>query len=251
MNLINIFKELTGGAPSFKEALREKRGIPRISCSINARARLNDRNRHFTITNLSLNGIRMESPIRLSTGLTFPLSVDAGAAALENSSFEYTTLRVKVVWCRKKRYSPLFIAGLSFTDREDILERSWVHYVFHRMGFDPESIFMPRGNLRIFSSFPVSCIGDNKVSDGIIINIGLGGLLMESTVDFSPQASVTLAIGPYKGFRKLTAGGKVIRSTPLEKKKEKLVAIEFETMPPREYKELGRLLLALLSEDVF
>jgi hypothetical protein len=249
MDLISAIKELTLGPNFFKSALREKRHIPRIVCSIKAYARIQNKPLLLRITDVGTRGLRVKSFIKFPPELLFQLTVETDTGTLSFGGFTNDTLTVKVAWCRKNRYGDGFIAGLLFADSEDNIKKSWVYYLFSEFGIEDEDTQKKRETIRIPVEIPVLCTSDaGRRTRGIIQDIGMGGVLIQGAEEIPEGESLELSIGPYKKFNKITVRGHVLRNRYLERSYQWLIGVQFTTMASKQYKSIGKMILDILKE---
>lgn len=249
MDLMNFIKELTLGPGFFKEALKEKRTMPRIVCSIKAYAKVRGRRHIFKITDVGLKGVKVETYVKLPKDLTFRLTVDTETGVLQYGGFTKDTLVVQVAWCRKQRFTDAYNAGLLLIDNEANIRSSWVYHIFKEMGVDQDTILKKRESYRIPIELPVTCVtrGNERIG-GIILNLGLGGILMRSDDDIPKGTEAQISIGPFKENKAICVQGKVVRSSYVDVSYTYHMGIEFTEVAPKEYLAIGRLILKILRE---
>jgi c-di-GMP-binding flagellar brake protein YcgR len=249
MDLIGAIKELTLGPNFFKATLKEKRQIPRMTCHIKASAIIDGKRLIFWITDLSLRGLKVESAARLARNLVYDLRVETESGTLSDGAFARDTLRVKVAWCRKHPHGIKYSAGLLFVDPEELLRESWVYYIFNEIGFGEDSGYRKRTSLRITSDFPFECTTrDGRVLSGNLQNLSIGGVLANCGEEIPQGTIVSLSIGPYQTFRKISCRGKVVRTSFIERTYQYLLGIEFVEMAARDFKHLGKMILSIVKE---
>jgi hypothetical protein len=246
MDLINALKKFALGPIFYQHELKEKRRIPRLECAIQAHAVIDDRDVLLIITDVSVKGIKVESPVRLAGGLDFPLTVRAGSGSLRSMGFTFDTLNVRVIQCRKKPLGSKFLARLLFTDHENRIRESWVYYLFGLFGIDRPEQDQKREIIRDPYELDVLCrCGSRKEELGMARDVGLGGLLLEFTREIEPGASIEMKIlSPYDS-QQLSMKGTVVRTEFLKTTHRWLLAIRFTEMEERVYKALGKLILTL------
>jgi len=235
----------------YERVLKEKRDVLRIIININAAIILNNKPIEILIKDLSEKGVRIDSPVKLSQGAVFPLSVKLSRRVMSEASFERNTIQVKVLWCRKVRFSTSCTVGLIFEDSPQNIEKSWVPYILKRFGKEKDEEFTKRDTLRVFTRLPVRCrFSRDAFINGIVENISLSGLLMTLEYDIPMGTLLLLSIGPYKSFREVQLKGTIVRKEE-GRKSEWLIAVEFIKPTSREIKNIGRLIVALMKEELF
>jgi hypothetical protein len=249
MDLIGVIKEITLGPNFFKATLKEKRRIARMTCNIKASTLIDKRQVSMWITDMSLRGVKVSSPARLSKNGIFDLKVETRRGILSDGGFSRDTLKVKVAWCRKYPQGLNYSAGLLFMDPGEILKDSWVHYIFNEIGFGEEAGYKKRTSLRISSDFPFECVTeDRRILSGNVQNLSIGGVLVNCGEEIHKGTVVNLSIGPYLTFRKISCRGKVVRISFIQQTYQYLLGIEFMEMEAREFVHLGKIILSLVRE---
>lgn len=246
MELINALKEFALGPIFYQEKLKEKRRSPRLVCGFQAYAAIDKKDVLLFVTDVSVKGVKVESPVKLRRGFEFAFTVKAGSGSLSKLAFNIDTLLVQVVQCRKKPASNRYIARLLFTDSEARIRDSWVYYLFSLFGIDKPDLEQKRELRR--DPYELNVLfwhGTKKEELGTGRDIGLGGMLIEFEKEITPGTSIDMKIlSPHEG-RELDLKGTVVRADFLKKINRWLLAVRFLDMEDREYKALGKLILSL------
>ncbi len=236
---------------SYEEVLKEKRDLLRVAVNINAVMIINNNPCEILIKDLSEKGMRIESPGKLVKGAVYPLSVKLSKKVLSEASFERNTIQVRVLWCRKVSFSSRCTVGLIFEDPPHIIAQTWVPYILDRFGKEKDEVLAKRDTLRIFTRLPIRCrFTRDAFIQGVVENISLSGLLMTVEYDIPMGTLLLLFIGPYKSFREIQLKGTIARKQE-GRKSEWLVAVEFIKPTSREIKDIGKLILMLMKEELF
>jgi len=164
--------------------------------------------------------------------------------------FEVDTINTEVVWCRKRRNSNHYYAGIRFTDTPDIIEKSWANFVLGSFGITEGPFRQKRKLLRVPSNIPVTChYGEYTFTCGIIADIGLGGLKMKLNIDPGRGKAVALRVGPYNMIPALDCRATVMRS-PFNISTNKFeVGVQFNDLNNRQVKRLGKYILTILHQS--
>jgi len=246
MELINALKEFALGPIFYQEKLREKRRCPRLVCGFQAYASVDKKDVLLFVTDVSVKGVKVESPVRLRRGYEFAFTVRAGSGSLSKLAFNIDTLLVQVIQCRKKPGSSRYIARLLFTDSDARIRDSWVYYLFSLFGIDKPDLEQKRELRR--DNYELNVLfwyGTRKEELGTGRDIGLGGMLIEFEREITPGTTIDMKIlSPVDG-RELALKGTVVRTEFLKKFHLWLLAVRFLDMEDREYKALGKLILSL------
>jgi len=236
---------------SYEKELKEKRDLLRVGVNINAAIIVSDKPCEILIKDLSEKGMRVESPGKLARGALFMMSVRLSAKVLKEASFERNTLQVRVLWCRKVRFSSRCTVGMLFVDPPQIIEQSWVPYILDRFGGKRDEVYAKRDTLRVFTRIPIRCrFSRDAFINGIVENISLSGLLMTLEYDIPMGTLLLLSIGPYRSIREIQLKGSIVRKEE-GRKSEWLIAVQFIKPSARETRDIGKLILTLMKEELF
>lgn len=175
--LRNKIQGLEATDPDFPQlSLAERRRKLRIKTYIRLQIKLESGPGLATVTDLSLEGMRVKTKHELKDGqeveVFFP----------EECGDKVGSVICKVVWLKPCGYPGRmsFEAGLSFLENPDNMERSWVNYVLEQLGFNQTKTFQKRRYLRADGVIPARAF-DSLDCDGIageVVNIGIGGALL-------------------------------------------------------------------------
>jgi hypothetical protein len=249
MDLINALKMFTYGPGYFKTALKEKRDIPRLVINIKSRAQIDNRAVFLKIVDISLGGVKVECGTKLMKDQSFPITVEPYTKFLASGDYSVKTLMVKVAWCRKAADEKSFTAGLLFIDSVKNMEDSWVYYIFHKFGEKRVLSLQKRDYIRVPTKIYIVCTDTHeRVKQGIIKNISIGGVMVECGKEIPVAETLQLIIGPYKQFKPFLLKGRVLRNSYFESTENWLVALEFADMTSKDYKNIGKLILDILKD---
>ncbi|GEM_PF-1147665 len=246
MELINALKEFALGPIFYQEKLKEKRLSPRLVCGLQGFAVIDKKDVLLFVTDVSVKGVKVESPVRLRRGIEFQFTVKAGSGSLEKLAFNIDTLFVKVIQCRKKPGSSRYIARLLFTDSLERIRDSWVYYLFNLFGIDTPDLDQKRESRR--EPFELSVLfwyGTKREELGMARDIGLGGMLVEFEREIKPVTSIDMKILSPVDARELAVKGTIVRADFLKKINRWLLAVRFLDLEDKEYKALGKFILSL------
>lgn len=175
--LRNKIQGLEATDPDFPQlSLAERRKKLRIKTYIRLQIRLDSGPGLATVTDLSLDGMRLKTshPLREGQEVEVFFPEDCGDSV--------GSVICKIVWVNALGLpgKATTEAGLSFLDNPEKMERSWVKYVLDQLGFDQQITFQKRRFLRANGRIPARAFTslDGEGSPGEILNIGIGGALL-------------------------------------------------------------------------
>ncbi len=119
------FTELGGGA-----AQVEERRAPRMKCSFKVRCFVGLSSFEAHVNEISLTGIRIETPERLAKGAIIEMHP-------ATASGNVLAVRCEARWCRRISDSDVLSCGLAFTEDAPHLSRSWAAVVLHGISHKP------------------------------------------------------------------------------------------------------------------
>ncbi len=175
--LRNKIQGLEATDPDFPQlSLAERRKKLRIKTYIRLQIRLESGPGLATVTDLSLEGMRLKTSHALKEGQ------DIEVFFPEDCGDSVGSVVCKIVWVKAQGFpgKATTEAGLSFLENPDNMERSWVKYVLDQLGFDQQVTFQKRRFLRATGKIPARAFTalEGEGSPGEILNIGIGGALL-------------------------------------------------------------------------
>jgi hypothetical protein len=153
----------------------ERRRAVRIPCRI--KAGLEGMGAPIQVTNISVLGLRAESTQRLRKNVV---------VQVEGREFPGRPMAARVVWCQGK--GEQWTAGLLFVGTKEEKIGSWVATALDRLGATQSKGKERRAHIRISTegiSYLCNRSGD-RLCEGHLRNIGLGGALFLSEVEVNP-----------------------------------------------------------------
>lgn len=226
-----------GGTPD------EKRRLIRLKCRYKVTLTTEKRGFTGTVTDMGVQGMRLQVTEKVKPGshlhVTFPAHSD---------SFKVDTVRCLVAWCRKSRSGALE-AGVRYDDEKNNLEKSWVKFILRELGFDEKSIFQRRKTLRAVAMLPatVSRVGQSPLS-GRILNLGVGGALLQSDDRLQSGQDLTLDIGPAEGLPLLSVPGHIVSDRYETESRTWFHGVRFRSMDDSRLQQLTRYIVSLLKQ---
>lgn len=205
--------EILGGLFGRRNKYLERRGLIRLPCKILAKCNLDDKDVAVAVGDISLMGMRVESPSKLTKGTT---------VSIQQTDSNGGPVRCTVVWCRQGRTSKSYTAGLQFDvkkgDAEDMamMKASWVSDALRQLGFVMSKKDERRKHIRVPSHAHVRAalanLSGDVLTDGALVNLGVGGALVSVKVEVPVNTRIRLQIDPVGMVAPLDIAG-VIRSS--------------------------------------
>lgn len=196
--------DMLGGLFGRKHNYLERRALVRLPCKI--QAQLSDGATEMTVavSDISLKGIRVESPEKLAKGKQVKV-LGKGANG--------GPVQCKVLWA--KQVDKHWSCGLEYSDSQQNMATSWVKEALLKLGFTKGKASERRKHLRLPASTQVRAalanLSGDVLTDGMLINLGAGGALVAVKVEVPPGTRVRIQIDPIGVVAPLDITG-VIRS---------------------------------------
>jgi len=251
MEFWSRIKEIIVPPQSSKSLLHEKRLSPRVRCDIEAVLyKSEDEAFSGKIVDVGMSGMRLEAPRTQRKGDRIFVRVTRGQGLHTITKFEVDKILVEVCWCKKKKTTSEYQLGVKYVDSEKNIKGSWVTFVLNKFGFSVGSSFQKRKEIRASSKLPVHYeLKTGSVHQGVVYNIGLGGVLLTGSVDLPAGSELKIKIGPYNKLPSLTCHGKVVRKKLSLKINLWMTGISFYNQTDQDLKLLGDYVLTVLRES--
>lgn len=193
------------------------------------------------VTDIGIAGMRLENIEKLKKGEV--IQVTSAYPGLEHNK-----LACEVMWCRGKGNE--HSAGIRYVDTEENLKGSWVKVILQELGLGDESAFQRRKHVRIATTLR-SEIRDLRsgryLTDGKVLNLSVGGALVQSANEVEDGAQVLCLIGPYSNYPTLSIAAMCLNTRYDEEEGCYLHSIQFSTLKPRDVKQVGKYVVNLLK----
>lgn len=213
----------------------ERRVTPRLRCyyPVSCASAASQQARSARVTEMSRQGMRME--------IAEPYKRGSSVNVTYTSPHPQATVRCKVRWTRK-RASGNHWMGVTYEDAPDA---SWVGYVLQELGFEDSDVFCKRRNIRLPAELQaeVRTPQGEMLSSGVVINLGVGGALVEMQRSLSGDREIVLALRAPDVA--LPAWLLRVRPSP-DRKSSHLGHIRFQEMTKAQTRHLGQHLISLL-----
>lgn len=220
----------------------EKRELIRLKCRYKVTLSIEKQAFGGHVTDMGLKGMRAEVPERLKVGT--PVHVTYSA---ETTGFQVDTVKTVVAWCRKSKTGKIEV-GLRYDETRTNLERSWVKLILRELGFDEKSIFQRRKARRAVAMLPAQVARMGQRTQGArVLNLGVGGALLQSDERFDKGQDMVLDVGPALGLPVLSVPGEVVTCRYEPQSQSWLEGVRFRSMDQKQLDLLTRYIVNLLK----
>lgn len=222
--------------------LEERRKMARIQCNFPVRVRSGSKYIQARVTNLGVEGMRLKG------AQSFPKGTQVTVVYQHQSSFEeLSSVEGTVAWARKDARSGEQLMGV----RYEYTQRNWVDFVLGLLGLNDESVFQRRRFVRADGLMPgrISVPGRIPPQKCWILNLGLGGALVDSPTMIGPNSTVRLDLGPLNKLRPLSLLARVREAKESDSGFSFNLGLEFEQPDAPQTRALGRYVIQSLKES--
>lgn len=161
---------------------------------------------------------------------------------------DVVTIKCEVKWCRTRERDYVVFAGLTYSEPDQVMSRSWIKPVLQQLGFQKELIYQQRKFVRAECFLPGNIIyGHGKMMDGRLYNLGVGGALVETRFSVEELCAVELQIGPLEDYEPFSITGQVLNIR--KQGNLYLHSIEFSDPSDKSLDQLGVYLKHLLTNS--
>lgn len=232
-------------AQEISQSLTEKRRGVRVKSYAQVRAHLGEQNHKAIVTELGVDGLRfksMEAP--LAQGQEVELRY-----ASEVEGAEAGPVRVQVAWVQKSGRD--LVAGARYVDSRENMRRSWVRFLLMEIGFDDTRTYQRRKFIRVDASIPSRIFQESEVliSEARLVNIGIGGCLLESADSLEKDREVTVEMSLWRILPTLRLPASVIESRQDAETGLCLTSLKFGSMDSAQIKLLGNYVINMINQS--
>jgi len=145
MNFLIKFRTLFHGDEShdIQKSFEEKRCYPRAKCSFNARCLLPDKTElSVLISEVSASGMRLRSERKMQSGDIIVVEPERREEAFSENEHEGHSVKMKVIWNKKKQGTDYYVVGLHYADNRKNLQDSWAASLLKKFGISVELMFI-------------------------------------------------------------------------------------------------------------
>lgn len=193
------------------------------------------------VVDIGVSGMRLEGTGKLKKGeFIFVTSAYPG--------LEHNKLECEVMWCRSRGSD--YSAGIRYVDTEENLKGSWVKVILQELGLGDETAFQRRQHVRIATTLrcEVRDLRSGRyLTDGKVLNLSVGGALVQSANTVEDGAQILCLIGPYSNYPTLSISAKNLNTRYDEEEGCYLHSIQFSTLKPKDVKQVGKYVVNLLK----
>ncbi len=222
--------------------LEERRKMARIQCNFPVRVRAGSKFLQARVTNLGVEGMRLKGT------QSFPKGTPVTVVYQHQSSFEeLSSVDGQVAWVRRVPRSNEILMGI----RYEYTQRNWVDFVLGLIGMTDESVFQRRRFVRAegLMAARLSVPGRIPPQKCWVINLSLGGALVDSPTMLGPGATVKLDLGPVGKLRPVSVLGLVRESRESDSGQSFQLGLEFSNLDAPGTRALGRYVIWSLKES--
>jgi len=172
----------------------ERRKLIRMSCRLMLEVRVEDGPAIQAVaSDLSLSGLRLETRVGFKRNQEI-MTILPGSQKMG--------VRCCVVWSKKLGRAETYSTGLLFDETDEVMSKSWVKEMLRQVGFGDGRIRERRSHVRVPSH--LRCALANRsgdvLTDGTLLNIGLGGALVGVHVEVNAGTILRLQVDPVAGY---------------------------------------------------
>ncbi len=211
---------------------REQRRAPRLLCCYDVLGECDGESFQAVVSEVSLTGVRLELSNRLTREALVVLRAEL--------SSDLSPVQCQVRWCRRSAEG--VAAGLAFHEEPEQLSRSWVAVLLHSLGFGPEHSHQRRKTLRVPT--PRLKVLVRGKGMGTALDLGVGGMLLETTARLTLDERVELTLGPHESLPAVQVQARIAN---LRQRKVPAYGLAFVDLTPATMKALGAYVLSFLA----
>lgn len=242
--LRNIIQSIEAmDARELSDTLAEKRRALRVRSYAQVKLSSNGEQFKGIVTELGLEGLRIKSPdAPFKEGQSWEIHY-----ALGREDAAAGPVRVQTAWVQKVGRE--FVAGARYADSRENMRRSWVRYLLQELGFDESRIYQRRQYIRVDASIPARMLeGSRCLAEGRLVNLGIGGALLESSLSLTKGSALTLEMSLWRILPTLRLPVTVLGTTPEPDSELVLNSLQFGTMDGMQIKILGNYIINMINQ---
>ncbi len=235
---------MVAGLKSFgvdSEKTPDRRRSIRVHSQLAVDFSLGDRSGQAQVVNIGLGGLHLYLDIEPERGDIITLLDPASGRA------KPVGIKCAVQWVRKMPRSTRLLVGVNYDEKPENLSRSRLAQMLSELGFLENLLYSRRRKRRVKARLQVGVNAKAQELEGIILNIGVGGVLLECKQELASDAPLTLSIGPAGRLYALTVAGEVRHCQTGEGGWQ--YGIRFLHLNPDQVKLLGKYVLEQLKEE--
>ena len=232
-------------AQEISNTLVEKRRGLRVKSYAQVRAFVDDKEYKAIVVELGVDGLRMksmEAPLEQGQEVELRYASDVDGA-------EAGPVRVQLAWVQKSGRD--LVAGARYVDTRENMRRSWVRFLLTEIGFDDTRTYQRRKFIRVDASIPSRIFRDEEVliSEARLVNIGIGGCLLESAQSLEQDQLVTVEMSLWRILPTLRLPATVIALRNDPDSGLALTSLQFGVIDPSQVKLLGNYVINMINQS--
>lgn len=228
--MLDVFSKLRNFLVGQEVIESERRRAVRIPCRI--QAKIEGQPNAVSVLNLSVLGLRVESFDRLRKNTV---------VTIEGVGVPGHPITARVIWCAGR--AGQWVSGLTFVGSNEEKSLSWVRTALDKLGAGQGRVKERRAHVRVPTD-AIAYLGNrsgDRLCEGHMRNIGLGGALFLADVEVAPGTPVRLQCDPMGRMPRLDEEA-VVRSSRKDVRSQKhFVGVQFTNTgsePVRKYLRL-------------
>ncbi len=228
----------------------QKRRATRMLCQYKVECTSNGKKFDAVVRDISLTGMKLEVPKAVPVGSTLAIRYQvAPSAPRYTNNLDIDTVNGLVVWCTPPRAgNGVTLAGLSHSDEEEAIARSWIYHVLRELGLSKSNVKERRKYARIPCCLPASLGAvDSEGVRGLVLDLSEDGCYYEGDMTVRDGTRVRLNLS-LPDLPSLVLEGRAVHNRKLRDGCYK-TGVQFAALSNREVLRLRRYLLALLSQS--
>jgi len=234
-----------------KRVSGEKRYSPRVRCLVDAQIITHGEKRlSAVIVEISLDGMRLYSDKKLlPEDKVLILHQKPQDASAERLPYEGGPVTMRVVWSRRKSGGKQFVSGLQYADTKKNLQDSWAASLLQLYGVSVGIASQRRKKIRISVDLPLSIALPLEMVTGQVLDLGVGGALISTSLDVSKKDILGFRIGPYRNLETLFIDGRIAHQRYVASTRKWTYGIIFTKMTEKQSQLLNSYLTMLIMEE--
>jgi hypothetical protein len=187
--------------PSPELPTEERRESMRLRCQMSALLQTEGAMHFIKVVDVTITGLCLEMEKALKTDQVFSLSRDEFGQPLQ----------AQVLWCKPLRNGKGFRLGARYLDEDQRLRDSWLKPALRQAGFKAELPGEKRQLVRVPGRVACQIKGltGEAYTDGEMLDLSLGGALVESPLEFPQNLSIEFETSPVGGLPPLKGIAKI------------------------------------------
>ncbi len=212
------------------QSVEERRATARARCHLPVACHVGAMSLPGQLRDLSVAGLGIGLDVQVPRGKSVKVLPPRAFA-------EHSPVLGTVKWCRKAQRD-WYHVGL---DLHGKTRQTWIPVALKELGLDPSAPRQRRKLMRVPANLPVDLkLASGKTGRGRLLNLSVGGALIESGERLTRHAEMQLSIGPWNGMAAMRLVGTVVSSN------SEGVSLRFNHVAEDQRKLLGKYLTGLV-----